>query len=171
MWYRNKTYVCLDFDADKSYYRLMQARKEHDKIDFDFHNAHDLNNIWSESQEDSIKRKLRERLQNTKNMIVLIWEKTKYKHKFVTREMEMALKLDIPIIWVNIKDGSKSKRSIDNNLVPSIIKNELVIYVPFGQKIIKYALDNRPNSYTLHKKKWETWAHHYKDQVYTDLWL
>lgn len=45
MPYRNKTYVAFDADTDMHYYRIMQAWKEHDHIDFDFHNAHEMNNL------------------------------------------------------------------------------------------------------------------------------
>ena len=39
MSYRNKTYVIFDGN-DIRYYRLMQAWKENDNIDFDFNDAH-----------------------------------------------------------------------------------------------------------------------------------
>jgi hypothetical protein len=41
MSYRNKTYIAFDADNDIRHYRLMQAWKENDRIEFDFHNAHD----------------------------------------------------------------------------------------------------------------------------------
>jgi len=56
MSYRNKTYVAFDADTDIQYYRIMTAWKENEKIDFDFHNAHDLNNLMKTSSEDTIKR-------------------------------------------------------------------------------------------------------------------
>ena len=43
MSYKNKTYVAFDGDNDMKYYRLMTAWIEHDHIEFDFLNAHDLN--------------------------------------------------------------------------------------------------------------------------------
>jgi hypothetical protein len=76
MAYRNKTYICFDGDTDMHWYRLMQAWKDNDDIDFNFHNAHDLNTARDSSQEESIKKQLRERFANSKLLIVLIGEKT-----------------------------------------------------------------------------------------------
>ena len=59
MAYRNKTYVCFDASNNIQYYSLMKGWKANDNLEFDFHNAHDLNNIWDGSNEDTIKRRLR----------------------------------------------------------------------------------------------------------------
>ena len=75
MTYRNKTYVCFDADNDIHYYRLMLAWKQNDNTDFQFYNAHDLNRLLPTSNEETIKRKLRQRLLNTKVFIVLIGRK------------------------------------------------------------------------------------------------
>ena len=72
MAYRNKTYVCFDADSDIRYYNLMKAWKENDSMAFDFYNAHEINNLRDGSSEAQIKRKLRERLQNTKVLVILI---------------------------------------------------------------------------------------------------
>ena len=71
MSYKNKTYVMFDADTDILIYRLMTAWKENKKIDFNFHNAHELNNLRKTASEEQIKRKLRERLNNTKQAILL----------------------------------------------------------------------------------------------------
>lgn len=49
----------------------MCAWKTNEKIDFNFHDAHDLNTALDTSQPDTIRRKLRERLANTKQIILL----------------------------------------------------------------------------------------------------
>ncbi len=116
MAYRNKTYVCFDADNDIRYYRLMTAWKENDRIAFDFHNAHEINNLRDGSSEETIKRKLRERLQNTKVLVVLIGEQTKSLYKYVRWEIEYAIEHDIPIIGVNLNDNRKK-----NSLCPPIL--------------------------------------------------
>ena len=78
MPYRNKTYVCFDADNDIHYYRLMLAWKQSDNTNFQFYNAHDLNRLLPTSSEETIKRRLRERLVNTKIFIVLIFYWSKY---------------------------------------------------------------------------------------------
>jgi hypothetical protein len=137
MSYRNKTYVAFDADTDMHYYRIMQAWKENDKIDFDFHNAHELNNIMIWSSEETIKRRLRERLNNTKYFILLIGKHTKSLYQFVRWEIEVAINMDIPIICANLS----GKKTMDADLCPSILQKHLALHIKFGIKPIKHALD------------------------------
>ena len=166
MAYRNKTYICFDGDNDMAYYRLMTAWSENGKIDFDFHNAHDLNTARDSSQEESIKRQLRERFANSKLLVVLIGERTRLLTKFVRWEMEVALKLDLPIIGVNL-----NKSRTRDHLCPSTIKNELVMYVPFGISVVKFAMDNWPASHIRHRKNNESGPYYYLQSVYDQLGL
>ncbi len=166
MAYRNKTYVCFDADNDIHYYRLMTAWKENDKNAFDFHNAHEINNPRDGSSEETIKRKLRERLKNTKVLVVLIGEHTKNLYKYVRWEIEYALENDIPIIGVNLNGNKKQ-----DNFCPPIMNDELIIYIPFKQKILDYALNNWPESYKDHKNKGDNGPYFYKESVYEKLGL
>lgn len=108
MSYKNKTYIAFDAGTDIHIYRLMTAWKENEKIDFNFHNAHDLNNLRDSSSEEQIKRKLKERLLNTKQVIVLVGENTKNLYKFVRWEIEVAIDLKLPIIAVNLDKNNDS---------------------------------------------------------------
>ena len=165
MAYRNKTYVCFDADNDMRYYNLMKAWKENENIAFDFHNAHELNNLRTWSSKETIKRKLRERLQNTKMFIVLVGEHTRYLYKFVRWEIEYAIEKDIPIIAVNLNN----KRIKDSALCPPLLRDELAIHIPYKQKIIDYALNNWGNSHKKYRQANKTGAYHYKDSVYKSL--
>lgn len=167
MAYKNKTYVCFDADTDMNWYQLMKAWKENDNVAFDFQNAHDLNNLRGTSSEETIKAKLRERLANTKVFVVLVGEKTKYLYKFVRWEIEYAIEKDIPIIAVNLN----KRKGIDYDLCPPILRNELAIHIPFGQKIIDYALNNWPLSHEKHRSEGKTGPFYYVDSVYKDLGL
>ena len=167
MAYRNKTYVCFDADNDIRYYRLMTAWKENERIAFNFHNAHEINNLRDGSSEATIKRKLRERLQNTKVLVVLIGDHTKNLYKYVRWEIEYAIEKDIPIIAVNL-NGKKRK---DSELCPPLLRDELAIHIPFGQKIIDHALNHWPSSHISYRKSGDTGAYYYKDSVYADLGL
>lgn len=164
MAYRNKTYICFDGDTDMHWYRMMTAWKDNEDHDFNFHNAHELNHANDWSQEESIKRQLRERFANSKLLIVLIGEKTKLLMKFVKWEMEVALKLDLPIIGVNL---NKTKGRDDR--CPPAIRDELVIYVPFGQKIIAHAMDNWPDLHAQYRREGKSGPYHYLDSVYQNL--
>lgn len=147
MSYRNKTYVIFDADTDIHIYRLMQAWKLNDNIDFDFHDAHDLNNLMKTAPEEQIKRKLKARLNNTKQAIVLVGENTKNLHKFVRWEIETAINLDIPIVAVNL---CKSNQVTDKT--PPILTNKAYfLSVPFEQKKIMFALNQFPDEY--HREK------------------
>jgi hypothetical protein len=167
MSYRNKTYVAFDGDRDIKFYNLMKAWKSNDRIEFDFHDAHDLNYARDSSEEESIKRQLRERMQNSKIFLLLVGTNTKYLTKFVKWEIESAIRRDLPIIVVNLND----KRSKDNSLCPSSLNGILSIHIPFRKEIIQYAIDNWPSLHEQHKEKEETGAYHYKDSVYTSLGL
>lgn len=164
MSYRNKTYIIFDADTDMNYYRLMTAWVENDKIDFNFHNAHHYNDVKDTDTEDQIKRKLRERLKNTKQALVLVGEKTKNLHRYVRWEQEVALELNIPIVAVNLN----KMRSMDPDRCPPIIRDKLVVHVGFYRDIIKHALDGVE---AFHKANFgkKTGAHSYGDSVYKQL--
>lgn len=167
MVYRNKTYVCFDGDNDMHYYRLMCAWKQNDHTPFSFYNAHDLNTARDSSIEETIKRKLRERLNNSKVFVVLIGEKTRYLYKFVRWEMEQAISLNLPIIAVNLNGLRKQ----DLDRCPPIIRENLSVHISFNSSILQYALENWPNSHEQYKKEGKTSPYFYIDSVYKRLGL
>jgi hypothetical protein len=168
MAYRNKTYVAFDGDNDMRAYRMMTAWCEHEHIDFDFHNAHDINKARDMSSEESIKAQLRIRIANSKQMILLVGKNTKYLRKFVPWEIQLARKKDIPIVVVNLN----GKREYDSALCPSTVceNNVFTIHVSFNSRIIQYALDEFPDAYKKYKGSREgNW--YYNDWVYKKLGL
>ena len=168
MAYRNKTYVAFDGDSDIRYYNLMKAWKQNDNSEFNFHDAHDLNTAWDTSTEETIKSRLRERMANSKVFVLLVGESTKYLYKFVRWEIDMAINYyEIPIIVVNL-NGLKQ---CDNDLCPAIARDTLSIHIPFGSKIMQYALENWPSSHSQYKNEGKTGNYYYKDSVYQGLGL
>ena len=167
MPYRNKTYVCFDGDNDIRYYWLMKAWKQNDGFSFNFYDAHVLNTGRDTSLTDTIRRRLRVRLKNSKIMIVLIGEKTRYLYRFVRWEMEQALDLGIPIIGVNLN----GLRQQDSVRCPPVIRDELAVYVSFNAAIVQYALDNWPASHDRYKQQGKSGAYYYKQSLYTELGL
>ncbi|MHB8884700.1 MAG: TIR domain-containing protein [Methylovirgula sp.] len=166
MAYRNKTYIAFDGDKDMHYYRLMTAWSAHEGFDFDIYNAHDLNTARDSSQEESIKRQLRERFENSKLFIVLIGESTRYLTKFVQWEIETAIRLKLPMIGINI-NGSRQQ---DGRCPPSM-KEALAVYVSFNEKIITHAMKNWPSSYETRSKNGEGGPFFYNEQIYKSLGL
>jgi len=167
MAYRNKVFVSFDGDNDIHYYRLMTAWKQNDSTPFNFYDAHDVNTALDTSTEDTIKRRLRERLVNSKVVISLIGEQTRYLHKFVRWELEQAVNLNLPIIGVNL-NGNKS---LDSNRCPPVLRDELVVYISFNVNILQYALENWPDEFYRLKRERKTGSRHYSGDVYKRLGL
>lgn len=167
MSYRSKIYTAFDADSDIHYYRLMQAWKQNDNTEFDFNNAHDLNDIRPWSSEDSIKTALRERIKNSKIFILLVGEKTKFQNTYVRWEIEQAIKQGLPIIAVNLN----GKREIDETRCPLILRDKLAIHVSFNRAIIQYALENWPSSHDTYSSEGKSSAYHYKEVIYKNLGL
>jgi hypothetical protein len=162
MGYRNKTYVIFDGDKDMWGYRFMRGWKKNENVDFDFYDAHEINKLLDGSSEETVKGKLRERLANTKQAIVLIGDNTKNLYRYVRWELETCLNLGIPIVAVNLN----GKRQMDPNLCPSVIKGKPVVHVSFKMKIIKHALDNFCDNFSKYKDMVDLY---YKDSIYKDL--
>jgi hypothetical protein len=160
-------YACFDGDNDIHYYRLMQAWHVNERFDFTFHNAHDITQARDTSSEETIKRSLRTRLNASAVFLVLVGQSTKNLYKYVRWEMDVALEMKIPIIAVNL-DG---KRSLNAELCPPILKDELVIHIPFGHKIIDYAIKDWPSSYRRHLSRADSGPYYYLQSVYDQLGL
>jgi len=142
--------------SDIHYYRLMQAWKEHEKIDFNFVDCQLATEIHSES-EAYIKTKCRERINMAGTFIALIGNDTRSKHKYVRWEMEVAIEKKCRIIGVNL-DGS---RKVVGQTCPPILRDIGAMFVPFSPKIIAYALEN----YRMHPND----DYHYLNHIYSQL--
>ncbi len=114
------------------------------------------------SSEETIKKKLRERMTNTKVLIVLIGKKTKNLYKFVRWEIEYAIEKDIPIIAVNLN----KKKSMDSALCPPILKDQLAMHIAFGQSIVNYSLNNWPTQHSQENLKGNSGPFYYREEVY-----
>jgi hypothetical protein len=166
MAYRSKTYIAFDGDKDMRYYRLMTAWAAHDKFEMNFVNAHDINSARDSSAEESIKRQLRDRFANSKLFIILIGENTWRLTKFVKWEMETAVRLDLPIIAVNLNGSTRQ-----DSLCPSAIHDTLAIYVPFREKIVTHAMEHWPDEHAAHRRAVDSGPYYYLDHIYKSLGL
>ncbi|TIQ15703.1 MAG: hypothetical protein E5X51_36495, partial [Mesorhizobium sp.] len=75
---------------------------------------------------------LRNRMNGSSQVLVLIGEKTKNLFRFVRWEMELALDLGLPIIAANLNGSRQQDVSC-----PPIIRDKCVVHVPFKMKAIK----------------------------------
>lgn len=169
MPYKNKTYVAFDGDSDIRYYNLMKAWKQSDTTEFNFYDAHDLNTAFDTSTEETIKRRLRERMENSKVFVLLVGENTKKLRKpYVRYEIDHAINYyKIPIITVNLN----KLRNCDDNLCPPAVRNTLAIHIPFGNKIMQYALENWPSSHAKYIQIGKCGPYIYSEDVYRNLGL
>lgn len=169
MSYRNKTYVAFASE-DIHYYRLMEAWRDNDRIDFDFYDAHDLYISRDTSQPETIKRNLRERMKNVKQIVLLGSATGQRKgsdgRSFLAHEVKVAIEFDLPIVIANL-DG---KRTVDRSVIPQPLLDAdyYTISVSFQTSIIRYALDNYAPAYSASGK---IGPHQYKPEVYSDLGL
>jgi MTH538 TIR-like domain (DUF1863) len=99
------TYVAFDGDKDIWAYRFMRGWSANKRIDFELLDAHDLDNMTDRARgEYYIKGKLRERMNKSKAFVLLVGESTRYLHKYVGWEIDLAVELGLPIIVVNLNN-------------------------------------------------------------------
>jgi hypothetical protein len=170
--YRNKTYVAFASEDIRSYW-LMTAWKANKGIEFDFFDAHDINTALDTSQPETIRRRLRERLINTKQCVVLVSDTTRPKagrvSSFLYYEVETINRLGLPVIFANLNQV----RGAQSSNLPVVLKSQYSISTSFGPTIIKYALDNFPEAYAenLRAADPKVGPYWYKASVYTSLGL
>ncbi len=170
MAYRNKTYVAFD-SADIHYYRLMEAWRDNTRIEFNFYDAHDLNTARDSSSISTIERRLSERLANTKQVVLLVGEGTRRKaddgHSFLHHEVSVIRRLGLPVVFANLNKS----REAEAHRLPSALAKQYSISVSFQPSIIKYALDNFVEQFSVASANTSQVPHHYKASVYSQLGL
>jgi hypothetical protein len=149
MGYRNKTYVIFDGDNDMWAYGFMKGWKSNENMNFNFFDAHDIRPLSDRASEETIRTRLRERFSSACQVIVLVGDNTKNLYRFVRWEIEIAQKLDLPIIAANL-NGLKQ---MDSDRCPAILRDWPAVHVPFKMKMIQHALDNFPDEYPKIKKQ------------------
>lgn len=104
---RTGTYVafvgCGETDPTKSdikYYNLLKKWKKNKNIDFSFTDSHDKTyKVKDESSDETLKKRLKERLKLSKNFLLIITDKTKkYYTDNLNFEIATAMELELPFI-------------------------------------------------------------------------
>jgi hypothetical protein len=147
MGYRDRTYVIFDADSDMWAYGFMKGWHLNEHVDFNFYDAHELNKLTDSAGEDTVKRKLRERMAEARQAIVLVGEHTKNLFRFVRWEIDLAINNALPTVVVNLNGG----RDFDRERCPAILRDHYAIHVSYNARIIKYALDNFAPSYAYNR--------------------
>ena len=107
MAYRNGTYVAFHAegnsdptDTDQRYYRILQAWKESEKLDFPWINSHEKTAaVRDTSKRETLAARLQERLSCSRNMLLIIGPTTRLDTDWVPFEIRHAVDTyEIPII-------------------------------------------------------------------------
>ncbi|MEO5663432.1 MAG: TIR domain-containing protein [Nocardioides sp.] len=167
MSYRNKTYVA--FASENIHlYRLMEAWRENKKIDFDFYDAHDLYVSRDTSKPETIKRNLRQRMSNAKQVVIIGTPEAQSKGSdgtsFLAYEVSVMMELNLPVVIANHDQG----KNVDRDFIPSALLDAkyYTMSVAFSPAIIKFALDDYAGTYASSSNEG---CYYYKQSVYDRL--
>ena len=143
MSYRDATYVIFDGDEDGWAYRYMRGWRVNERVEFDFGDAHDVQQLTSRAQDENyIKSALWTRMNSTSQVLVLIGTKTKNLYRYVRWELELALEKCLPIVAANLNNSQ-----VQDERCPPVIRDKCVLHIPFRMKAIKHALDAWPTEH------------------------
>lgn len=159
---RTKTYIAFDGDADLMSYRTIQKWIADPTDTFNINNAHDMNFANDDSLPESIIKQLKERLDASKHLILLVGSKTNKNRKGILKyELNYALRHQLPIfltfIGFNIitvaSDELWSKQLMP--LIPAVIRDydetKYCLVCPFTKNAVQnatetYSNNNLPNT-------------------------
>lgn len=149
---RTKTYIAFDGDADLMSYRKIQDWNKDEKVPFSINDAHELNNARDDSLPESIINQLRERMEISKNVVLLISSATNKNRKGILQwEIGYALRNKLPIILVFIGYGSETPTSeaLWKNLylkIPAILRvtelDKYCLLCPFTRDVLIKAINS-----------------------------
>lgn len=155
MTYRSGTYVAFyaqdtsdPTESDMKYYNTLRMWDANKDFDFSFVNSHEKSRaVRDSSTKATLEQVLKERLRNSKNMILIIGQTTKYDHDWVP--MEIAYSIDdcqIPVIAAYPDYDSILAPDQLSSLWPKALadrisdKSARVIHIPFKKEPIKAAI-------------------------------
>lgn len=156
MAYRNGTYVAfhangtdVPADSDIKYYNLMKAWTEKSDDDFTMINSHEkASSVRDSSKRATLRASLQERLRNSKNMVLIIGDTTRFDTDWVPFEIEQALDTyEIPIVATYTKYESILAPAELHPWWPKTLADRInnttakVIHIPFKKEPLKAAID------------------------------
>lgn len=173
MAYRNGTYIAFHAEgktdptaSDIKYYRTLKMWHENDAVDFRFVNSHDKVAAMADSSSKAkIMGSLRQRLDNSKNMILILGSTTKNDTDFVPYEIEYAIDTcQIPIIVAYTKYSSILHPNSHRDAWPLALRQRIdngsasAIHIAFNRNLIdtaidRYNLNNKPKGSLIYFTK------------------
>ena len=147
---RTKTYIAFDGDSDLMSYRTVQSWSANQAISFNLNDAHNVNEARDDSLPQSIINQLRERLDASKIVVLLVGDRTKHNRKGILKyELQYALRNKLPILLAFI--GFEAAHSNTSELwskylypkVPSVLldaSEKYVLVSPFTRTAFEHAV-------------------------------
>lgn len=166
MAYRNGTYIAFHAEgtsdptaSDMRYYQLLKAWTELGDGDFSFINSHDkASSVRDSSKRATLRASLQERLRNSRNMVLIIGQRTRFDTDWVPFEIEAAIDTyGLPIIaaypdYLNVINPAQLAPLWPQSLAMRIsAKSARVIHIPFRKQPMADAIGqfdhtHQPNS-------------------------
>lgn len=164
MAYRNGTYIAFHADgtsnpsaSDMKYYNTLKMWKVREDNDFNFINSHEkTSSVRDSSKKETLRQSLVSRLNNSKNMILIIGDTTRLDTDWVPYEIEYAVdSCKMPIIAVYPGYDSIMAPAQLSHLWPKALLDRVnngtahIIHVPFKQgpltsAVSQFDLNNFP---------------------------
>lgn len=160
MAYRNGTYVAfaadgnIDFTkSDIRFYNLLKGWNLMKNRTFRFINPHEKGSQLKQgSQTETIKKTLRERLDNSKRFLLLVGNTTRFDNDFVPYEIQYAIDVcKLPVIVVYVNYSKRISADVPQhllNLLPKSLVDRInnqtawTIHIPYREKIINKAIED-----------------------------
>lgn len=155
MAYRNGTYVAFyaqgtsdPTESDMKYYNLLRAWDKNSDFEFEFINSHEKTRaVRDSSTKATLEDVLKERLRNSKNMILIIGSTTKFDRDWIPLEISYAIDdCKIPIIAAYPNYDYIMVPNQLSDLWPASLQARVnsgvarVIHIPFREKAIMAAI-------------------------------
>jgi len=156
MAYRNGTYVAFHAEGktepnetDMKYYSLLRAWDKNKAFDFSFINSHEkAGAVRDSSKRITLENTLKERLRNSKNMILIIGKTTKEDRDWVPLEIAYAIDTcEMSVIAAYPGYNYILAPEQLSDLWPPSLKTRIdnasahVIHIPFREKALTCAID------------------------------
>jgi len=177
MAYRNGTYVAfhangtnIPGESDIDYYNLLKAWTAKNDDDFSIINSHDkVSAVRDSSKKVTLIASLQARLRNSKNMILIIGQTTRFDNDWVPFEIQQTVDIyKLPIIAVYTDYDTIFAPEKLYHLWPYALTTRInnrtahVIHIPFKKPLIadaieQFTFDNYPKGYGLGVYNQETY--------------
>ena len=148
--YRNGTYVAFDgqgevnpTQSDLHNFQLLKAWQKNDNMRFNFVNSHEKTyNVRDSSSLETLKSRLKERMMNSKNMLVIVSSQTNRNRGLLNWEIEQAVetyKLPRIVAYVGVENLNAFSLHLYKNWLPDKLLKYVnantasVAHIPFSQ--------------------------------------